>query len=152
MRRNLTETVAGALVLLAAAAFFFYAYGKIDPGAGDGYQINAIFDRADGIRPGTDVRLSGIKVGEVVSSSLDPETYLAVVRMNIRNDVKVPEDTSAKVASDGLLGDSFLALTPGGSEDMLPAGGEITVTQGAVDLITLIGKLFSQAGSDGANQ
>ena len=152
MRRNLTETIVGAIVLAVAASFFFYAYGKIDPGTGDGYRINAIFDRADGIRPGTDVRLSGIKVGEVMSSRLDPDTYLAVVQMNIRNDIKVPEDTSAKVSTDGLLGDSFLALTPGGSEKMLPAGGEITVTQGAVDLITLIGKLFSQAESGGTDR
>jgi phospholipid/cholesterol/gamma-HCH transport system substrate-binding protein len=149
MRRNLIETVMGAVVLVVAALFIVFAYSKAEVGAVDGYTIKAKFDRIDGIRPGTDVRMSGIKVGTVTSSELDPKTYLAVVRMSIRTDVKVPEDTSIAVSADGLLGDKFLALSPGGAEDMLPDGGEITTTQGSIDLMSIIGQLiFSQTGKD----
>lgn len=149
MRRNLIETVMGAVVVVVAALFMVFAYSKAEVGAVDGYTIKAKFDRIDGIRPGTDVRMSGIKVGTVTSSELDPKTYLAVVRMSIRTDVKVPEDTSIAVSADGLLGDKFLALTPGGAEDMLPDGGEITTTQGSIDLMSIIGQLiFSQTGKD----
>ncbi len=149
MRRNLIETVMGAVVLVVAALFIVFAYSKAEVGTADGYTIKAKFDRIDGIRPGTDVRMSGIKVGTVTSSELDPKTYLAVVRMSIRTDVRVPEDTSIAVSADGLLGDKFLALSPGGSEDMLPDGGEITTTQGSIDLMSIIGQLiFSQTGKD----
>ncbi len=149
MRRNLIETVVGAGVLVVAALFIVFAYSKAEVGTVDGYTIQAKFDRVDGIRPGTDVRMSGIKVGTVTSSELDPRTYLAVVRMSIRTDVKIPEDTSIAVSADGLLGDKFLALSPGGAEEMLPDGGEITTTQGSIDLMSIIGQLiFSQTGKD----
>ena len=149
MRRNLIETVMGAVVLVVAALFIVFAYSKAEVGTVDGYAIQAKFDRVDGIRPGTDVRMSGIKVGTVTSSELDPRTYLAVVRMSIRTDVKIPEDTSIAVSADGLLGDKFLALSPGGAEEMLPDGGEITTTQGSIDLMSIIGQLiFSQTGKD----
>lgn len=153
MRRNLIETVMGAVVLAVAVIFIVFAYSKAEIGTVDGYEIKAKFDRIDGVRPGTDVRMSGIKVGTVTASELDPRTYLAVVRMNIRDDIKVPEDTAISVSADGLLGDKFLAMSPGGSEDMLPDGGEITTTQGSVDLMSLIGQMiFSQTGKDDASK
>lgn len=149
MRRNLIETVMGAVVLVVAALFIFFAYNKADVGTVEGYELKAKFDRIDGIRPGSDVRMSGIKVGTVLSEHLDPKTYLAVVLMSISKNVKVPDDTSIAVATEGLLGDKFLALSPGGSDRMLPNGGEIETTQGSVDLMGLIGKMiFSQSGKN----
>lgn len=153
MRRNLIETVMGAVVLAVAGFFIFFAYSKADISTVEGYQIQAKFDRIDGVRAGSDVRMSGIKIGTVTSSVLDPKTYFAVVKMNISNEVKVPEDTSIAVSSDGLLGDKFLALSPGGSDDMLPPGGEITTTQGSVDLMGLVGQMiFSQSNKDEKKQ
>lgn len=150
MRRNLIETVMGAVVLAVAALFIVFAYSKAEVGAVEGYEIVAKFDRIDGIRPGTDVRMSGIKVGTVAAASLDPQTYLAIVRMTIRDDIKVPTDTSVAVSSDGLLGDKFLALSPGGADEMLKPGAEITLTQGSIDLMSLVGQMiFSQTGKDG---
>jgi phospholipid/cholesterol/gamma-HCH transport system substrate-binding protein len=149
MRRNMIETVMGAVVLVVAAFFIVFAYSKAEVGTVDGYEIRAKFDRIDGIRPGSDVRMSGIKIGTVTTSILDPRTYLAVVRMTIRNDIKVPDDTSIAVSSDGLLGDKFLALSPGGSEAMLKPGGEILTTQGSIDLMALVGQMiFSQTGKN----
>ena len=150
MRKNLIETVMGAVVLIVAGFFIFFAYSKAEISTVDGYEIKAKFDRIDGVRAGSDVRMSGIKIGTVTSSVLDPKTYFALVKMNIRTDVKVPEDTSIAVSSDGLLGDKFLALSPGGSDDMLPPGGEIVTTQGSVDLMGLVGQMiFSQTNKDG---
>jgi phospholipid/cholesterol/gamma-HCH transport system substrate-binding protein len=150
MRRNMIETVMGAVVLVVAALFIVFAYDKAEVGTVDGYEIRAKFDRIDGIRPGSDVRMSGIKIGTVTTSILDPKTYLAVVRMTVRNDIKVPDDTSIAVSSDGLLGDKFLALSPGGSDVMLKPGGEILTTQGSIDLMSLVGQMiFSQTGKNG---
>lgn len=149
MRKNLIETVMGAVVLAVAALFIVFAYSKAEVGKVEGYEINAKFDRIDGILAGSDVRMSGIKIGTVTASALDPKTYFANVSMNIRSDIKIPEDTSIAVSSDGLLGDMFLALSPGGSDDMLPPGGEITTTQGSIDLMGLVGQMiFSQTNND----
>lgn len=150
MRRNMIETVMGAVVLVVAALFIVFAYDKAEVGTVDGYEIRAKFDRIDGIRPGSDVRMSGIKIGTVTTSILDPKSYLAVVRMTVRNDIKVPDDTSIAVSSDGLLGDKFLALSPGGSDVMLKPSGEILTTQGSIDLMSLVGQMiFSQTGKNG---
>ena len=152
MNRNLIETVMGAVVLVVAALFVVFAYSKAEVGAVEGYEIQAKFDRVDGILSGSDVRMSGIKIGTVTASSLDPKTYFAEVKMNIRSDVKIPDDTSIAVSTDGLLGDKFLSLSPGGSDDMLEPGGEITTTQGSIDLMSLVGQMiFSQTGKDGDN-
>ena len=153
MRKNLIETVMGAVVLAVAGFFIFFAYSKAEIDTVEGYEINAKFDRIDGVRAGSDVRMSGIKIGTVTSSLLDPKTYFAVVKMNIKSDVKVPDDTAISVSSDGLLGDKFLALSPGGSDEFLPPGGEILTTQGSVDLMGLVGQMiFSQTNKDGNNK
>ena len=79
----------------------------------------------------------------------------AIVRVTIRDDIKVPNDTAVKIASDGLLGDTYISLEPGGSEDMLEDGGELEFTQGAVNLMDLIAQaVFGAAGAkdDGANK
>jgi phospholipid/cholesterol/gamma-HCH transport system substrate-binding protein len=150
MRKNLIETVMGGVVLIVAALFIVFAYSKAEVGTVEGYEIKAKFDRIDGILAGSDVRMSGIKIGTVTSSALDPKTYFANVSMNIRSDIRIPEDTSIAVSSDGLLGDKFLALSPGGADEMLPPGGEITTTQGSIDLMGLVGQMiFSQTNKDG---
>jgi len=150
MRKNLIETVMGGVVLIVAALFIVFAYSKAEVGKVEGYEIKAKFDRIDGILAGSDVRMSGIKIGTVTSSALDPKTYFANVSLNIRSDIRIPEDTSIAVSSDGLLGDKFLALSPGGADEMLPPGGEITTTQGSIDLMGLVGQMiFSQTNKDG---
>lgn len=153
MRRNLIEAVMGAVVLAVAGLFLAFAYETADLGAVEGYEVAASFDRADGVGPGTEVRMSGIKIGTVVASSLDPERYDADVRMAIRTGVAIPDDSSASIASDGLLGDNFVNLSPGGSDTPLAPGARIVATQGSVDLMGLLGKmLFSQAEGDGAGR
>ncbi|MEE2662381.1 MAG: outer membrane lipid asymmetry maintenance protein MlaD [Pseudomonadota bacterium] len=149
MRRNLIETVMGAVVLLVAAFFIVFAYSKADISSTDGYEVRAKFDQVDGILVGSDVRMSGIKIGSVTSTSLDPKSYFAEVSMSVRSDVKIPEDTSISVASEGLLGQKYLSLSPGGSNEMLTSGGEITATQGSIDLMGLVGRMiFSQTKKD----
>jgi len=153
MRRNLIETVMGAVVVLVAAFFIVFAYSTADISSTDGYKIKAKFDRVDGILVGSDVRMSGIKIGSVTSTSLDPKTYFAEVSISVQSDVKIPADTSISVSADGLLGQKYLSLSPGGSDEMLTSGDEITVTQGSVDLMGLVGKMiFSQTKKDAQQQ
>src|SRR5277367_1772291 len=110
MSRNVIETVMGAVVLVIAAVFLFFAYSTSQVRAVSGYSLTAKFDKIEGIREGGDVRISGIKVGSIVSETLDPTTYLAIVKLNVNPMFKLPEDTVAEILSSGLLGDKYLAL------------------------------------------
>lgn len=144
MHRSVVETLIGAIVLVVAALFLGYAFRNVDASTPGGYEIVARFDRIDGLKKGADVTIGGIKVGTVVDQKLDPKTFQAIVRMSIANDIQLPTDTSAKLVSDSLLGGLSLTLEPGGSEKNIPAGGEVARTQGAVNLMDLIGQaIFS---------
>jgi len=149
MTRNLLETLLGAIVLIVAIGFLVFAYNTSQVDRNGGYELIARFDKVDGLERGSDVRISGIKVGTVVSQSLDAETYRAEVRFSLREDIRLPADTSAAVVSNGLLGGKYLALVPGGDIEMLDAGEEVTLTQSAVNLEDLIGHMiFSQGAGE----
>jgi phospholipid/cholesterol/gamma-HCH transport system substrate-binding protein len=147
MQNNTFETLIGAVVVAVAVGFLYFAYASSNSASLSGYDLNAKFQRVDGLNVGTDVRLSGIKIGNVSSLTLDPKTYQASVHLNIHGDVKLPDDSSVMVTSTGLLGNSYLSVSPGGSDDMLPPGGTIRNTQGSVDLMSLIGRFASGGGA-----
>ena len=146
MKDNLVETLVGFGVIVVAAIFVFYGYSVTDSSRGDGYVVSAEFDRVDGLTIGSDVRMSGIKIGTVTALSLDAQSYAANVSMIIGSDINLPDDTSAKITSEGLLGGNYISLSAGGSEDMLSGGDEILYTQGSVDLIGLVSQALFSAG------
>lgn len=151
MQNNTFETLIGAIVVAVAAGFLWFAYANTNTTTlGGGYEVDAKFQRVDGLAVGTDVRLSGIKIGTISALTLDPATYQATAHLSIRGDVKLPEDSSIMVTSTGLLGNSYLSVSPGGSDDMIPPGGAIKNTQGSVDLMSLIGRFASGANGAGA--
>jgi phospholipid/cholesterol/gamma-HCH transport system substrate-binding protein len=148
MGKSLVETLMGAVVLVVAGMFLVFAYSTADIRPVRGYAVTAKFQSIDGVRLGTDVKLAGIKVGSVVAQSLDPQTYEAVLTLSIVADVKLPRDTSAQIASEGLLGGTYIALSPGAEDRMLAAGGEIRHTQSPVNLVQLLGRfIFNSAES-----
>jgi phospholipid/cholesterol/gamma-HCH transport system substrate-binding protein len=147
MRGNVIETVMGAVVLVVAALFLVFAYKTSQLRTVSGYEVSADFSRIDGIHQGSDVRISGVKVGTVLADDLDPKTFLARLRMSIDPAIQLPEDTVAQVTSSGLLGDKYMSLTPGGSDKNIPPGGTIRYTQSSVSLENLIGQMiFSTPG------
>jgi phospholipid/cholesterol/gamma-HCH transport system substrate-binding protein len=137
MQNGFVETLLGAAVVAVAAFFFYYGWSSTGAGTVSGYEVIGRFDRIDGVSVGTDVRMSGIKVGSVTAQELDQKTYRALVKMNIKQGIAVPVDSSIKVATEGLLGGTYLAVSPGGSDEMMKAGGEFETTQGSVDLLNL---------------
>jgi phospholipid/cholesterol/gamma-HCH transport system substrate-binding protein len=141
-RRNLAEVATGAVVLIVAAVFLGYAISHSGRSAVSGYTLTAKFDRIDGLAVGSDVKLAGVKVGAVTDAYIDPQTYLAIVKLTVQPEVKIPKDSSAEITSDGLLGGKYLSLVPGGSETMLANGQTIDITQSAVSLEQLLGKFI----------
>ena len=148
MRRSAAELLAGAAVLLAAVGFLAYAVTATGRSVGgEGITLTARFERIDGITPGTDVRLGGVRVGSVVAQRIDPETFLAVVTMRVDGTLRLPDDSSAEITTDGLFGGRFVALVPGGAEGRLTDGDTIRITQSAISLEALIGRfMFSGEG------
>jgi len=140
--RNIVETIVGALVLVVAGVFVFYAFAKSDRTGPDGYEIAARFGRIDGLKRGADVTLSGVKVGTVTGVALDSKTYQAIVRMVVSSNVNLPTDTNAKIVSESLLGGTVVALEPGGDKNLIRANGEIHNTQDSIPLTELIAKFM----------
>ena len=100
---------------------------------------------ADGFRPqplDEFPLLIGVIVGVVTDQRIDPKTFLAVVTFDVNSDLSLPQDTSAEIASEGLLGGKYIALVPGGSDETINPGGEIIYTQSSVSLESLIGKMI----------
>jgi phospholipid/cholesterol/gamma-HCH transport system substrate-binding protein len=150
MKDSAVETAIGAIVIAIAAAFLFFVYNTTDrASARSGYHVIAEFDNVGAVNVGTDVRLAGIKVGSVVAQELDPQTFQARVTMMIDPKLKLTDDTTAKVSSEGILGQPFISLEPGGSETVIADGGEIQFTQGAIDIWKLVSEaMFSKSNSE----
>jgi phospholipid/cholesterol/gamma-HCH transport system substrate-binding protein len=147
MNSNAVETVMGAVVLAVAVLFVSFAYSSAEFRGVHGYPVSAKFDHIDGIRDGGDVRLSGIKIGTIDQTELDPKTFQAVVHMTIDNAVELPADTVATITSSGLLGDKFLQLVPGNDDKTIPSGGQIRFTQAPINLESMLGQIvFSMQG------
>lgn len=142
MQNSLLETLIGAVVIAVAGVFLVFALRVANTGTVAGYELNARFDRVDGLDIGSDVRMGGIKIGSVVRQSLDPVTYRAVVTFTVQPDIKVPADTSATIESESLLGGRYLSLVPGGDDRMLNPGQEVRYTQASISLEQLLGKFL----------
>jgi phospholipid/cholesterol/gamma-HCH transport system substrate-binding protein len=143
MASSAAETLIGAVVLTVAGGFLVYAANTADVGpGGSGYELVAKFRKAEGIDVGGDVRIAGVKVGSISSMTLDPKTYYASVTFVIDREIKIPEDSLAKITSASLLGASYIAIDPGAEDLMLEPGGELTITQSSVSVGDLIGKFI----------
>ena len=149
MQHNLVETLVGAFVIAVSAIFLSYGYSVSDMSPKSGYKLIAEFDRIDGLTVGSDVRMSGIKVGTVIDQELNKQNFYATVTLSINDEIELPDDTSAKITMEGLLGGNYVSLTPGGNFDLLTDGDEISYTQGSVDLIGLVSQaMFSTQNED----
>lgn len=146
---NIVEALIGLLVVIVAIGFVVFAYGRTQAGgSADGYVLQARFTNVSGVSPGTDVRMAGIRIGKVSGQTLDPASFQAVLDLSIDKGLKLPIDSSAAITTEGILGGTFIALTPGGDEAVLKPGEEITETSGATDLMALIGGFMNKSGSD----
>jgi len=148
MKRNIIETVLGAIVLLVAGAFLLYGSSATDAGEVSGYTVVAKFNEVGALKKGDDVRIGGVKVGSVEDVTLDPKTYRANASLSIMDDIKIPADSSARISSEGLMGGAYVAIDVGGDDDTIDRGGSIIYTQDAQNLEQLLGKfIFSLDGA-----
>ena len=148
MKHNPIETIIGGIVLLSALFFVVFAFNKADLRAPSGITVTAKFNKSGGIIAGSDVMVNGIKVGAVRSIGLN-ENYEAVVTMVIKYDVKLPDDSMAIIASDGIIGGKYLRIIPGTGKDYLASGGSISRTKDYKSLEDSVGDLIFQVTGGG---
>jgi phospholipid/cholesterol/gamma-HCH transport system substrate-binding protein len=154
MKARGIETLVGLFVLLGMAGLLFLALKAANLasfGGSKGYAISARFDNIGGLKARSPIRSAGVTVGRVTSIKLDAKTYQGVVTMEIDHNVQFPKDSSAKILTSGLLGDQYIGIEPGSSDDNFVAGAVISQTQSAVVLENLIGQLVTgKAGEAGS--
>jgi len=150
LQRNTLELWVGLFVAAGLAALAMLAFNVGNLTTADveqGYRVKAEFDNIGGLKVKAPVTLAGVRIGRVTGIAIDRERYRAVVEMDISGSYNnIPADSSASILTSGLLGDQYVGLEPGGSEENLKNGDQILTTASALVLEKLIGQvLFSKA-------
>lgn len=132
-----------AFVILGVLAFFVLSGDKMSH-ADDGsyYALDARFGRTDGLLVGDKVRLAGVTIGRVVNAKLD-NNFKAILTLEIKDGIKIPDDSSASIVSSGLMGPKYIEIEPGGSEDYISPNGEFAYTQDAMVIEELLDRIVS---------
>ena len=110
MKSNTFEALIGAVVIIFTLIFLFFGFQSMRLNNNENYNVSAVFNRIDGIKLGSDIRMSGIKIGTVSNQELDNVTFQARVLMSIDSNILIPDDSSAKITTDGLLGGNYISI------------------------------------------
>ena len=155
MKNTKLELSVGIFVLLGIAAVTYLTVhlGTGSQIRGHTYLIEARFTNTGGLHSGSSVLLSGVTVGRVEEVRMDPSDYSAIAVLRIVSKLRLPTDSMASVKTSGLIGDKYISLSPGADEKYLEPGARITMTEPAVDLESLIGKMaFGTLDKDKENK
>lgn len=154
MRSLRIEFAVGAFLMLALATLLVLAVASTNQRfgfGGESYPLTARFSNVGALRLNAPVKIGGVAIGRVESIALDPVKLDSVVTLAIDGRYKeLPADTTASILTNGLLGESYVGLTPGGDPQPLKPGDEIVLTQPSVDLIQLVGKYMFSGASGGS--
>ena len=137
------NTVIGVFVAIGivCVAYLTIKLGRMEVFGDSGYTVSARFTSVAGLRVGANVEIAGVAIGRVSAIRLDNEDFTALVDMRINEGVPLSEDVMASVKTSGLIGDKYIAITPGGAEELLAPGSTITDTEPTLDIEALIGKV-----------
>lgn len=150
MNKKPVETIMGFVVLAVAVFFLLFAYRVSDLQVVKGYELNAKFLKVGGLNIGSDVRINGIKVGTVVNQKLDNNDYMVDVILSIASDIKLPKDSVVAIVGDGLVGDKFIKIEPGRSDEFLKDGETFANTKDFKTLEEMVGEIIFMVTDDGS--
>lgn len=152
MNRKAIDLWVGIFVAIGFASLMFLALrvGNLTSSdLGETYRLEARFDNVGGLKVRGPVRSAGVVVGRVSGVRFDPETFQAVVSMDVDQRFRFPKDTFASILTSGLLGEQYIGLDAGGDEAELKAGDTIVKTQSAMVLEKLVGQFLFDKAADG---
>ncbi|MDR3289971.1 MAG: outer membrane lipid asymmetry maintenance protein MlaD [Rickettsiales bacterium] len=149
MKNNKFETIIGAIVLLIAVLFFMVILNisKNTSRVNEGYVVSGEFNNVEGLTIGSDVKISGVKIGTVTDITLNKTNYKAIVFFGIENDLKIPTDSIFKVSSSGLMGGKFVNIKIGGMNEYLENKDIVDFTESTMDLEDLISRFVFNSGN-----
>ena len=142
MKKTTIDTYVGIFILIGIACIGYLTIklGKMEWIGQNQYSVFANFDSITGLKKGGQIEMAGVQIGHIADISLDLEKQVAVVEMKIKNKVVLTDDVIASVKTAGLIGDKYIKLSPGGSDEIIKPGGLITETESALDLEELVSK------------
>ncbi|MGH8535551.1 MAG: outer membrane lipid asymmetry maintenance protein MlaD [Gammaproteobacteria bacterium] len=150
------ETIVGGFVALGLGSLLVLAMrisnlSLAGYGADSSYDVRAKFDNIGGLKVRSPVKMAGVTIGRVNAIELDPKTYTAVAVLQLEKRFnQIPTDTGASVYTAGLLGEQYISLEPGGSEEFLKGGGVITDTQSAIVFEQVLGQFLYGKAAESA--
>lgn len=142
MKRFNVETAVGLFLVVGFLCFAYISVklGNVDLFGPQTYRVTAKFNSISGLKVGANVEIAGVKIGRVANIKLATGDYVAVVALDIDKGIALQEDCIASIRTAGIIGDKYVSITPGGFDDLIPPGGEITETEGAINIEELISK------------
>ncbi|NNL77027.1 MAG: outer membrane lipid asymmetry maintenance protein MlaD [Desulfobacterales bacterium] len=142
MQKSSVELGVGIFVLIGivCVGYLTIRLGEMEFLEGDHYILNARFQSVSGLKAGANIEIAGVKVGQVESISLEPKEQVALVRLRIKREIVLTDDVIASVKTAGLIGDKYIKLSPGGSDEILKSGDTIFETESALDVEEIISK------------
>ena len=152
MNKRPVETIMGAVVILVAGFFAYFAYNVSDLKVVKGYEVTANFLKVGGLNIGSDVMINGIKIGTVIGQQLDTTSYSANVRMSLSSDINLPVDSVVSIESAGLVGDKYIKIIPGQSKVFLKDGDLIQNTKDFKTLEDMVGEIIFMVTDDGSSK
>jgi phospholipid/cholesterol/gamma-HCH transport system substrate-binding protein len=142
MKKYSKETVVGLFVVAGLVCIGYMTIKLVNVGIleDDTYTLNARFNRITGLRAANPVNMLGLEIGRVANFKMDQDEQAVIVEMRINKGIKIYDDALAAIKTEGLIGDRYMDIAPGGAGELLKPGGTITETQSPTDLNELIGK------------
>jgi phospholipid/cholesterol/gamma-HCH transport system substrate-binding protein len=150
-RQDNQEVIVGAAVVAITMALAILIHSWPQMAGASGYDLDAKLAKTDGLAVGSEVRVSGVKVGSITSMVLDPNSYLATVHMNIQGKIKLPVDSTLQVMTSEVIGNPYVAIFPGKAAAMLSSNGMITKSCGSEDVMAMVGRVGLNNGQGGCN-
>ena len=136
------------LIGLACLTYLAIRLGDLEVFADEYYELDARFISSSGLKEGAFVEVGGVRIGKVGDISIDYESYESIVRLELDPGVKLQDDAIASIRTQGIIGDKFVKITPGGSELILEPGDVILETESSISLEELISKYIFESGDD----
>ncbi|MCP4106384.1 MAG: outer membrane lipid asymmetry maintenance protein MlaD [Desulfobacteraceae bacterium] len=142
MKKGSVEISVGIFVLIGilCIGYLTIKLGKMELIGDNNYPVYAKFRSVSGLTVGAQVEMAGVQIGKVDSITLDHERLVAKIRMKIQKDLELTDDAIASIKTSGIIGDKYIKISPGGSDEILKPGDYITETESAIDLEELISK------------
>jgi len=142
MKKSSVEMAVGIFVIIGilCIGYLTIKLGKMELMGDNYYSLFAKFDSATGLKPGSNVEIAGVQIGQVESISLEPVMQVAKVELKIENGIELNDDVIASIKTSGLIGDKYITIFPGGSDEILEPGSFIEETESAIDVEDLVSK------------